>query len=79
MVTAGQISHAMQGETEIAGALAWLEPLRFYPRWLVLSCVAIVAGGLLTLLAKPLKWGLYAGLALMLGVFMSGFAWWLEQ
>ena len=34
----------MQGETEIAAALAWLEPLRVYPRWLVLVCVAIVAG-----------------------------------
>ncbi len=69
----------MQGEAEIAGLAAWLEPLRHYPRWLVLACVAIVAGGVLTLLAKPLKWGLYAGLALILGVFMAGFAWWLEQ
>lgn len=56
-----------------------LEPLRAYPRWLVLGCVAIVAGGLLALIARPLKWALYAGLALVLGVFMSGFAWWLEQ
>jgi uncharacterized membrane protein YjjP (DUF1212 family) len=69
----------MQGETEITGALAWLEPLRAYPRWLVLLCVAIVVGGVLALVAKPLKWGLYAGLAGLLAVFMSGFAWWLEQ
>lgn len=60
-------------------ATTWLEPLRVYPRWLVLLCVAVVAGGLLALIAKPLKWGLYAGLAALLGVFLAGFAWWLEQ
>ncbi len=59
--------------------MSTLEPLRAYPRWLVLGCVAIVAGGLLALIAKPLKWALYAGLALLLGCFMVGFAWWLEQ
>ncbi len=60
-------------------ASTWLEPLRAYPRWLVLLCVAVVAGGLLAAVAKPLKWGLYAGLAGLLAVFMAGFAWWLEQ
>ena len=60
-------------------ASTWLEPLRVYPRWLVLLCVAVVAGGLLALFAKPVKWGLYAGLAGVLAVFMAGFAWWLEQ
>ena len=60
-------------------ATAWLEPLRVYPRGLVLLCVAVVAGGALALVAKPLKWGLYAGLAGLLAVFMAGFAWWLEQ
>ena len=43
------------GETEsLVLASAWLEPLRAYPRWLVLLCVAVVAGGLLALVAKPL-------------------------
>jgi uncharacterized membrane protein YjjP (DUF1212 family) len=60
-------------------ATSWLEPLRVYPRWLVLLCVAVVAGGLLALIAKPLKWGLYAGLATLLGGFLAAFAWWLEQ
>lgn len=60
-------------------ATSWLEPLRAYPRWLVLLCVAVVAGGLLALAARPLKWGLYAALVGMLAVFMAGFAWWLEQ
>ncbi len=60
-------------------AITWLEPLRVYPRWLVLLCVAVVAGGLLALLSKPLKWALYAGLLGVLAVFMAGFAWWLEQ
>lgn len=59
-------------------ASTWLEPLRAYPRWLVLLCVAVVAGGVLALAAKPLKWGLYAGLVGLLAVFMAGFAWWLE-
>jgi hypothetical protein len=60
-------------------ATNWLEPLRAYPRWLVLSCVGIVAGGLFVLAAKPLKWALYAGLAGVLVLFLAGFAWWLEQ
>lgn len=59
-------------------ALAWLEPLRAYPRWLVLLCVAVVLGGLLAVAARPLKWALYAGLAGLLAVLMAGFAWWLE-
>ncbi len=57
----------------------WLEPLRAYPRWLVLLCVAVVAGGLLALVARPLKWGLYAALACVLAVFMGGFALWAGQ
>ncbi len=57
----------------------WLAPLRVYPRWLVLLCVAVVAGGLLALMAKPLQWGLYLGLAGALGGFLAAFAWWLEQ
>jgi len=69
----------MQSETEITAALAWLEPLRVYPRWLVLACAAIVAGGVLALLAKPLKWGLYTLLAGFLAMAMTGFAWWLER
>ena len=69
----------MVAETEIVSALGWLEPLRAYPRWLVLVCVAIVAGGVLALVAKPLKWGLYAALAGLLAVFLAGFAVWLEQ
>jgi hypothetical protein len=59
-------------------AATWLEPLRVYPRWLVLLCVAVMAGGVLALVAKPLKWGLYAGLAGLLVAFLAGFAWWLE-
>ncbi|RRJ94245.1 hypothetical protein Ga0100231_007600 [Opitutaceae bacterium TAV4] len=45
-----------------------LESLRAYPAWLVLACVGVLAGGGLFLLAKPLKWGLYALLA---GVFIA--------
>ena len=59
--------------------VAWLDPLRAYPRWLVLLCVAIVLGGVFALLAKPLKWALYAMLAGVLAVLMLGFAWWLDQ
>ena len=55
------------------------EPLRAYPRWLVLLCVAIVLGGLLALISKPLKWALYAGLGALLVVLVGLVAWWLEQ
>lgn len=55
------------------------EPLRVYPRWLVLSCVAIVLGGLFVVIAKPLKWALYAGLAGLLVLLLTIFAWWLER
>ena len=62
-----------------ANAIPWLEPLRVYPRWLVLLCLAIVLGGLLTLIARPLKWGLYAGLVGLLVLLLLCFVWWLEQ
>jgi hypothetical protein len=65
----------MHGEAIIA--VSWFEPLREYPRWLVLLCVAIVAGGLVAVAARPLKWALYAGLIGLLALFMAGFAWWL--
>jgi hypothetical protein len=57
----------------------WLEPLRAYPRWLVLLCVAVVTAGLLALLARPLKWGLYLGLVGVGALGLLGFAAWLES
>lgn len=67
----------MVEELFIAGG--FFEPLRVYPRWLVLCCAGIVAGALLVLVAKPLKWGLYLGLAGVLVLFLAALAWWLAQ
>lgn len=64
---------------EVLSAAGFFEPLREYPRWLVLLCAGIVAGALLVLVAKPLKWGLYLGLAGVLGLFLTALAWWLAQ
>ncbi len=60
-------------------ATGLLEPLRVYPRWLVLLCVAVVAGFVLVLVAKPLKWALYAGLVGLLAIFLAAFSWWLGR
>jgi hypothetical protein len=65
--------------TVAALAPDWLEPLRVYPRWLVLLCVAVVTAGLLALLARPLKWGLYLGLVSVGALGLMGFAAWLES
>ena len=56
-------------------ASEWLEALRAYPRWLVLLCAGVAGGCVLALVAKPLKWMLYAGLAGLLGIFLLGVAW----
>lgn len=60
-------------------ASAWLEPLRVYPRWLVLLCLAVVTASLLTLLAKPLRWTLYLILIGLGAIILLGFAIWLHQ
>lgn len=57
--------------------LVSLESLRAYPAWLVLTCVAVLVGGLLLLLAKPLKWGLYAFLTGIFLVVLGAAAAWL--
>jgi len=43
-----------------------LAPFAAYPRWLVLTCVVLVAAGLGWLLIKVLKWTLYLTLLLVL-------------
>jgi len=60
-------------------ATGLMEPLRVYPQWLVLLCATMVLGGLLVVVAKPLKWALYAGLLGVLVLFIAAFAWWLDQ
>lgn len=48
---------------------SWLQPLRAYPSWFVLACVAFTAGPIIWLIAKVLKWSVYgAGLLVFLGV-----------
>lgn len=60
-------------------AMGWMEPLREYPRWLVLGCAAVLAGGWLVVLAKFSKWAIYLGMAGLLVGLMGWLAWWLEQ
>jgi hypothetical protein len=67
----------MVAATVIATSL--LEPLRFYPRWLVLTCLAVVGLGVCFVAAKTLKWMVYVSLFGLLIVFLLGAAWWLEQ
>ena len=50
---------------------SWLQPLRAYPRELVLACVAISLAGWLWVLAKFAKWSIYA-LALVVFALMTG-------
>ena len=40
-----------------------LEPLNAYPRWFVITCLVLVALGVVWLLAKAIKWALYLLLA----------------
>ena len=57
----------------------WLEPLRAYPSWLVLLCLAVTTASLLTLLAKPLRWSLYLVIIGLGALILLGFAAWLHQ
>ncbi|HRE81893.1 MAG TPA: hypothetical protein PLN52_12625 [Opitutaceae bacterium] len=60
-------------------ALISSESLAAYPQWLVISCVVLVAIGVLWLLAKILKWSVYligvlilvAGAVLLLATFFT--------
>ncbi len=42
---------------------SWLEPLRAYPRGLVLLCAVLALAGALWVIAKVAKWVLYGVLA----------------
>ncbi|WP_221029478.1 DUF819 family protein [Actomonas aquatica] len=57
---------------------AALQNLNAYPRWLVASCVIVVALAVLWVLGKLLKWTVYVivGLA-ALAVIGGGVWWWL--
>ena len=80
MVARKIVANTVAGVSEVVLiATGLLEPLRAYPRWLVLLCVAIVLGGVLALAAKPLKWVLYLVLVGVFAVFMAAFAWWLAR
>lgn len=44
----------------------WLDSLAGYPHWFVAACLTLVAAAVIWVLAKLLKWGLYAIIALVL-------------
>ncbi len=55
---------------------AALQNLHAYPRWLVASCVVIVALAALWVLGKLLKWTLYVVVALAALAVIAGGVWW---
>ncbi len=44
----------------MSSSYPWLEPLRAYPRELVLACAALALAGVLWVVAKIIKWSIYA-------------------
>jgi len=56
---------------------SWLQPLRAYPRGLVLAAFVLAAAGILWVIAKVLKWSVYS-VALVTFAGVTGvFALWL--
>ena len=54
-----------------------LEPLAAYPRWLVITCLVLVALGVGWLLAKAIKWTLYLVIAAVLLLLILAAVSWL--
>jgi hypothetical protein len=54
-----------------------LEPLAAYPRWLVITCLVLVALGVGWLLAKLIKWTLFLVIAAVLLVLVLAAVRWL--
>ena len=54
-----------------------LQPLRAYPRELVLPCVALVLAGALWALAKVIKWFVYLLVLAIFVLALGGAAFWL--
>jgi hypothetical protein len=53
----------------------WLDSLASYPHWFVVACVTLVAAAVIWVLAKLLKWGLYAIIALVLVSGLGASVW----
>jgi hypothetical protein len=56
---------------------SWLHPLRAYPRGFVLACFALTLGTVIWVIAKMLKWSVYAVATVVFVVVTGGFAVWL--
>jgi hypothetical protein len=56
---------------------SWLQPLRAYPRGFVLVCFALMAGSLIWMVAKALKWSIYATALVVFAAVTGAFAVWL--
>ena len=53
-----------------------LAPLAAYPRWLVITCVVLVALGVGWVLVKVIKWTIYVVLLfVILGLILAAVAW----
>jgi hypothetical protein len=55
----------------------WLQPLRDYPRWFVLLSFMFVAGVVIWVIAKLLKWSIYAAGLVVFATITGAFALWL--
>jgi hypothetical protein len=55
----------------------WLQPLRDYPRWFVLLSFMFVAGVVIWVIAKLLKWSIYAAGLVVFATITCAFALWL--
>ena len=58
---------------------SWLEPLRAYPRGLVLVCVVLVLAAACWVVAKVAKWVFYAALAVFFVLTTIAIARWLWE
>jgi hypothetical protein len=55
----------------------WLQPLREYPRWFVMLCFVLTAGAVTWIIAKILKWSVYATALVGFAAVTGAFALWL--
>ena len=56
---------------------SWLQPLRDYPRWFVLLSFVLTAGAVVWVVAKALKWSIYAAALVAFATITGAFALWL--
>ncbi len=56
---------------------SWLQPLRAYPRGFVLVAFVLMAGAIIWVIARAIKWSVYAVALLAFAAMTGTFALWL--